>query len=305
VLVVAAALLALFGLNRGLAPLLRLRNTVLERHPSELEPFDVGAVQVELQPLTAALNDAFERVRNLIATQRRFIANAAHQLRTPLALLKTQASVGLREKDLHSKNEALAGIDKAVDALTHLANQLLALARAEQGSRSILKSAVDFRAVVRGALEQLAQLALGRSIDLGLDCDDSVPPVWGHATLLYELVVNLVDNALRYTPRGGSVNVSLYCHRQEIVLRVEDSGPGIPLFERQRVFERFYRLLGTDVEGTGLGLAIVREIVAAHDGSIIISDRGQGPGLMVEARLPTLNQIRPVELGGERAIATH
>jgi two-component system, OmpR family, sensor histidine kinase TctE len=308
VLVAAAGLLALFGLNRGLAPLLRLRNTVVERDPSELKPIDVHSVQVELQPLTAALNDAFERVRNLIATQRRFVANAAHQLRTPLALLKTQANVGLREGDLQSKNEALAGVDTAVDALTRLANQMLALARAEQGSHSIRKSAVDFAAVVREALERLAQLALARAIDLGLDCEPALPLIFGHPTLLHELVINLVDNALRYTPLGGTVNVSLRRDHQDMVLRVEDSGPGIPLAERQRVFERFYRLLGTGVEGTGLGLAIVREIVAAHDGSITISDGkkpsdGQPVGLLVEVRLPVPGVHAPVERYSHHLIA--
>ncbi len=282
-----AGLLVLLGLNRGLAPMLRLRDEVQKRDPSALEPFALDSVQRELQPLVGAINDAFLRVRNLLATQRRFVANAAHQLRTPLALLKTQALVGLREVDTAAKSEALAGVDRSIDALTRLVNQLLALARAEQGSRALLKSPLDFCDVVRETLERLAGLALARNIDLGFDESGVIRArVIGHAALLQELVFNLVDNALRYSPRGATVNVFLHEAENESCLRVEDNGPGIPLSERQKVFERFYRLHGSEVEGTGLGLAIVHEIVTAHDGRIAIGERQPPPGLSVEIRLP-------------------
>jgi two-component system sensor histidine kinase TctE len=286
-----AGLLVLLGLNRGLAPVLRLRDEVQKRDPSALEPFALDSVQRELQPLVGAINDAFLRVRNLLATQRRFVANAAHQLRTPLALLKTQALVGLREDDTEAKSEALAGIDRSIDALTRLVNQLLALARAEQGSRALLKSQLDFCDVVRETLERLAGLALAHNIDLGFD-DSGVTRarVIGHAALLQELVFNLVDNALRYAPRGATVNVLLHETANELCLRVEDNGPGIPLSERQKVFERFYRLHGSEVEGTGLGLAIVQEIVTAHDGRIAIGERQPPPGLCVEVHLPAAPQ---------------
>ena len=285
-LVAAAGLLALFGLRRGLSPVMRLRNEVIERDPAELKPFDAQGVQVELRPLVEALNEAFERVRRLIATQRRFVANAAHQLRTPLALLKTQTGVGLRESGIAAKDETLQAIDIAVDGMARLSNQLLSLARAEQGSASLRKDVVDFARLAREAVENLTPMALSKPIDLGLEAKAAPLPLWGHETLLRELVVNLVDNALRYTPAGGVVTVGLAREDGEAILTVEDSGPGIPPVDRERVFERFYRRLDTGSEGTGLGLAIVREIVASHDGAIKLKDQAAGPGLLVEVRLP-------------------
>ncbi|MDQ0472318.1 sensor histidine kinase [Labrys wisconsinensis] len=285
-LVAAAGLLAAFGLRRGLAPVMRLREAVVERDPTELKPFATDKVQAELRPLVEALNEAFDRVQRLIATQRRFVANAAHQLRTPLALLKTQANVGLREADPRAKDEALAAVDASVDQMAHLSNQLLFLARAEQGSASLRKAEVDFGATTREALEGLAQMALTRDIDLGFEAAAEPFRLWGHSTLLRELVVNLVDNALRYTPAGGMVTASLRRAGGDVVLTIEDSGPGIPLADRERVFERFYRRPDAGSEGTGLGLAIVREIVSSHEGQVQLGDRTPPPGLLVEVRLP-------------------
>jgi two-component system sensor histidine kinase TctE len=293
-LIAAAGLLAVFGLRRGLAPIMRLRNDVVERDPAELKPFATETVQIELRPLVEALNEAFDRVQRLIATQRRFVANAAHQLRTPLALLKTQVAVGLREPEIVAKQEALAAVDASVDRMTRLSNQLLSLARAEQGSSSLMKDQVDFGAVARDALEGLTQKALSRNIDLGFEPDGHRLVVWGHPTLLRELVVNLVDNALRYTPPGGLVTARVARNGDEVVLQVEDNGPGIPDAAKEKVFERFYRGPEPDNEGTGLGLAIVREIVASHDGRIKLSDRTPPSGLIVEIALPA---HRPADIG--------
>lgn len=287
VLLAGAAFLTLFGLRRGLAPLMRLRATVLGRRGSNaLEPLSVAGLQTELQPLVNALNDALNDVRRQIATQRRFVANAAHQLRTPLALLRTQANVGLREGDLAGKTAALTGIDATVERMARLSTQLLALARAEQGSHILSKQVVDFGAVVRNVLEDLADQALARNIDLGFEGPATALLLDGHGPLLTELVHNLVENAIRYGGDGGRVTVSLSGDDTVICLRVEDIGPGIPPEERNRVFERFYRALGTEVSGTGLGLAIAREIVASHDGSIELQDRQPLPGLVVVVQLP-------------------
>ncbi|MBN9237878.1 MULTISPECIES: sensor histidine kinase [Phyllobacteriaceae] len=284
-LVAAAGMLAVFGLRRGIAPLMRLRDEVVSRDPAELQPFDAGAVQTEVRPLVEALNEAFDRVQRLIATQRRFVANAAHQLRTPLALLKTQIVVGRREQGTEAKEEALAAIDRSVDRMARLSNQLLSLARAEQGVSSLRKEAVDMEMAARNALDTLALAAVDRDIDLGFDPVGGPFLVWGHSNLLRELVFNLADNALRYTPRGGAVTVRLEHQAGEVVLLVEDNGPGIPATERENVFERFYRRLDTGGEGTGLGLAIVKEIAASHEATIELKDRAQGPGLVVEVRL--------------------
>lgn len=285
VLVIAAGGLALFGLHRGLAPLIALRKRVVDRHPSDLEPLQPESLQSELRPLVDALNEALARVQRQLATQRRFVVNAAHQLRTPLSLLKTQATVGRRASDVASKDEALAAIDETADGMSRLANQLLALARAEQGSELLSKQRIDLMGIAREATASLAGLALARNIDLGFEGADSACEVIGHATLLRELVLNLVDNALRYTPQGGAVTVRLGGRGGEVELRVEDSGPGISPDERERVFERFYRNLSLGVEGTGLGLAIVREIVSAHDGHIVLANREPAPGLAVSIRL--------------------
>lgn len=285
-LVAAAGLLGVFGLRRGLAPILRLRNDVMERDPAELKPFAADTVQSELRPLVEALNEAFDRIQRQMATQRRFVANAAHQLRTPLALLKTQVSVGLRERDIGTKDEVLAAVDMSVDGMARLSNQLLSLARAEQGSASLMKSEVDFGAVARDALEGLAQAALARNIDLGFESGEDGLAVWGHPTLLRELVVNLVDNALRYTPQGGSVTVGIGQEAGWVALKVEDTGPGIADGDREKVFERFFRGFEAGSEGTGLGLAIVREIVSSHDGHIELANRRPPPGLSAQVRLP-------------------
>lgn len=284
-LVVAAGMLAVFGLRRGIAPLMRLRDEVVRRDPAELKPFDTATVQTEIRPLVEALNEAFDRVQRLVATQRRFVANAAHQLRTPLALLRTQIVVGRREPGAVAKEEALAAIDNSVDRMARLSNQLLSLARAEQGVSSLRKEEVDMEAAARNALDALALAAVDRDIDLGFDPAQGPFVVWGHSNLLRELVFNLTDNALRYTPRGGTVTVRLAHKEDEVILVVEDSGPGIPAPERENVFERFYRRLDTGGEGTGLGLAIVKEIVASHEGTIELKDRAPGPGLVVEVRL--------------------
>ncbi|HEY2592415.1 MAG TPA: sensor histidine kinase [Chloroflexota bacterium] len=285
-LVVAAGSLALLGLHRGLAPLRRLRRALLARDPDGLAPLDPALVQHELRPVVVALNDALERLQAQIAAQRRFIANASHQLRTPLALLKTQARVGLREADSKAKDEALAGIDAGVDAITRMTTQLLSLARTEQDKVHLLRSEIDLAEVTRATLERFAERAVERRIDLGLEIADAPMRVRGNIALLGEMVGNLVDNALVHVPPGGSVTASLLREGPLVRFRLEDNGPGIPVPERERVFERFHRLLATAAEGTGLGLSIVREIVLAHGGTISLHDRQCGSGLVVSISLP-------------------
>ncbi|GAU85527.1 sensor histidine kinase [Bosea sp. BIWAKO-01] len=292
-LVGLAALLALFGLHRGLGPLLGLRKELAERRPGSLQPVETAHLQSELRPLIGALNHAFGRIERYVALQRRFVANASHQMRTPLAVLKTQSTVGLRETELASKDETLHAIDRGLDALARLVNQLLTLARAEPGGAALRKVPVDFATVTREALEGLAPIAFEREIDLAFDLSGGAAMLQGHETLLREIVVNLVENALRYTQTGGAVSVALSQTEGQIRLVVEDTGPGIPEEERERVFERFYRLPGAGPDGTGLGLPIVREIAAAHGGSVALADRSAGPGLRAEVRLPSLPAAAP------------
>ncbi|WP_027053241.1 sensor histidine kinase [Mesorhizobium erdmanii] len=283
-LVAIAGVFVLLGLRRGLAPLIRLRDAVRSPKRSELEPIEVAGAQSEIRPLVDALNAYMERVRAQMAAQRRFIANAAHQLRTPLALLSTQASYALRESAADARQEALVALQASSGRLARLAEQLLTLSRAEPGSRRPRADRIDLTQAARHVLETQAPAAVARNIDLGLDETGPVTVI-GDGTMLREMIVNLVDNALRYTPAGGTVTVRLAASDGEAVLTVTDDGPGIPAEERDHVFERFYRLADAAGEGSGLGLAIVREVVENAAGRVTLADGAAG-GLVVEVRLP-------------------
>ena len=283
-LVVLAGIVTIVGLRRGLAPVLSLSDAVRHRSRDRLDPFPPAMVQRELQPLVHALNGYMERVQRQMAAQRRFVANAAHQLRTPLTLISTQAAFAAREGEVRRRDEALEALQKSTRQATRLAEQLLTLSRAEPGSRRPRSDRIDLEAVARQVLENVAAEALRRGIDLGLD---SVGPVevTGDGTMLGEMVVNLVDNALRYTPPGGSVTVTVGRREAIAVLTVEDTGPGIPEAEREHVLERFYRVMGTQADGSGLGLAIVREVVDGVGGAVSLAD-ATGGGLVVTVELP-------------------
>ncbi len=285
VLVLIAGVVTILGLQRGLSPVLRLRDAVRERGRERLDPLGPDMVQSELRPLVHALNDHMERVQNQMAAQRRFVSNAAHQLRTPLALISTQASVAARETDDRSRDEALAALRSSTRHVTRLASQLLTLSRAEPGSRRPRNDTIDLAETARQVLQILAEEALRRNIDLGLEADETPVHVEGDGTMLREMMVNLVDNALRYTQAGGRVTVGIGREGDTALLWVEDNGPGIPEAERAQVFERFYRIMGTEPEGSGLGLAIVREVVDGAGGSVTLGDAAGG-GLLVKVRLP-------------------
>ena len=286
-LVLIAGILAWFGLQRGLRPLLRLRDEVVERRPDDLRPLTGTALQQELQPLATALNQYMGRIKSWSAVQRRFIANAAHQLRTPLTLLSTQATYALRTTSAAEKNEALQAIHANMQQMTRLANQLLTLAQAEPGGRPPSSEPVDLVAAARRALESLVGLALERDMDLGFDPRVPSAMVLGDPTMLQELVVNLVDNALRYTPRGGVVTLGIEQDGAEWRLTVQDSGPGIAEAERERVFERFYRTLGSGAEGSGLGLSTARELARAQGGDILLV-RADATWTELQVTLPRL-----------------
>ncbi|MET0747828.1 MAG: sensor histidine kinase [Rhizobium sp.] len=283
-LVVIASLVTIIGLQRGLAPVLRLRDAVRDRGRNQLDPLSPKMVQSELHPLVHALNDHMERVQNQMAAQRRFVSNAAHQLRTPLALISTQASVAAREDDQLRRDEALQALRNSTRQVTRLASQLLTLSRAEPGSRRPRSDVIDLSATARQVLENQAEEALRHNIDLGLETEGPVP-VEGDGTMLREMLVNLVDNALRYGRDGGVVTVSVQRDGATALLAVEDDGPGIAEAERGPVFERFYRVMGTASEGSGLGLAIVREVVDGAGGTVELGTSAHG-GLLVTIRLP-------------------
>lgn len=286
-LVLIASVLAWLTLRRILAPLLRLGKEVAARKPDEFERFSVASVHDELRPFVTALNDHMGRLREQLSAQRRFTANAAHQLRTPLALLHTQVQYALNKASAEDREDVVRAIATTAEQMTRLITQLMTLSRADSERHLLHQGPVDLIALTRTVLEAQAPFALSRRIDLAFEDNSTRPdPVIGDPALLRELIVNLVDNALRYTASGGSITVTVADDASGRLLLVRDDGPGIPPAERGLVFERFYRILGRDAEGSGLGLAIVKEIVAGHNGTIALRDPPEGHGLVVEVRFP-------------------
>lgn len=281
-LIAAAALIVWIAIGFVLRPLKRLRQQVEERKPTNLSGFDPMLVHKEVRPLVTAMNGYIDRLRALIDGQRRFIADASHQLRTPLTVLKTQTDLALRENDPNAARELLGGIGKTTDATIHLANRLLALARLDHGVGEGEMRRVALSEVARQVALELAQEAVKKDIDLAFEAGRKVS-VGGHELLLHEMVANLVDNAIRYTPPGGMVTVRVL--RVDVpLLEVEDSGPGIPADERERVFAPFYRGASSQERhpgGTGLGLTIVRDIAALHGATVEFGGAAGGSGLRV------------------------
>lgn len=290
-LVVVALAVAWFALRLALRPLLRLSSEVDALRPGEYRPFSVSTLQVELRPFVTALNDYMRRLQAQMEAQRRFTANAAHQLRTPLTLLRTQASYALDGANDAERFEALRAILATTTQIARLTNQLLTLAKAEPHGQTAHREAVDLTLTTRAILEEHGALAVARDLDLAFEVGPSESTtICADPPALRDLIVNLIDNAMRYTPSGGHVTVSVCRDGDSCVLRVEDSGPGIPQAERGLVFERFYRIRRRregETEGSGLGLAIVKEIADAHGANVALHDRAEGCGLVVEVRFPS------------------
>lgn len=296
ILLVVTAVLVLFGFRRGLAPIMRLRDAVLDDKRDALAPLPTTSVQTELRPLVEALNQYKRRVRGQMDAQRRFISNAAHQIKTPLTLLATQAAFAERAKNAADRKEALTALQTSVRQFAHLVNQLLTLSRAEPGARRPRHERVDLAATARQVLEDFANIALARKIDLGFDPSKEATIIAGDETMLREMIVNLVDNALRYTPVEGTVVVTVEPIENSCVLTVADNGPGIPPDETSRVFERFYRVLANGGEGSGLGLAIVQEVVSAAGGSVTLAAPPVGHGLVVKVTIPRVTDFKEIEV---------
>jgi two-component system sensor histidine kinase TctE len=283
------AVLAWIALRGGLKRIVRLRDQVRDRTPGSLEPLDPGPVPLELQPLVDAINGYVQRLDTQLAMRSRFIANASHQLRTPFTVLQTQVNFGLKSPDPAEKDEALKAIFQGVRGGTRLVNQLLSLSAAESGAHPLRPRApVDVGNLVQRVLEEQAALAQSKDIDLGLDQQTERAELLVSASMLHELVANLVDNALRYTPAKGVVTVSVQHEEDRVILCVEDNGPGIPLEDRERVFERFCRLHQDDQPGCGLGLSIVQEVAQSMGAEVHLADPATGTGLLVTVTFPSV-----------------
>ncbi|CAJ0878397.1 sensor histidine kinase [Ralstonia flatus] len=278
-LVGLALAMILIGLTLELRPILRLAGNVSARAPTDLAPLDPDGLQHELQPIAGAFNQYLQRIADNALTQKRFIADAAHQMRTPLAILDTQMQVAAQANADAALHEVLKAARTSTRNLADLINDLLLLSQAEASAAT--SEAVDLSQVARTVLEDLALLADGRQIDLGIEPAEQ--PVWtsGNRTLIAALLFNLVDNAVRYTQEGGHVTVQVSADYGWAMLTVIDNGPGIPPEAYTRVFERFTRLEGTQTQGSGLGLAIVRQIVDRMGGQIALAPGPGGVGLAV------------------------
>ncbi len=289
IMLLAVATLVWFAVRLVLRPLMRLKMEVETRDLKDLSDVDPALVHKEVRPLVDAMNGTMARMQNLIAGQRRFIADASHQLRTPLTVLKTQAELALRENDADAMRAIVRSIAATTDSTVHLANRLLTLARIEHGSAAAGMAPVSLPDIVRQVGLQLALPAVQKKIDLSLEAPGEAL-IDGQALMLHELVVNLVDNAIRYTPAGGQVALRvLATGGGGAVLEVEDSGEGIAEAEREKVFLPFYRStasLDTNQGGTGLGLAIVRDVASLHRASIARSAGSGGRGLKVRVVFP-------------------
>ena len=295
-----ALALVWFALSRGLSPLAELQQRIRARRPDDLSPIDSGQVPEEISPLVRSLNDMLGRLSQSIQMQKRFIADAAHQMKTPLAGMRMQSELAMRETDYEEIHRSLAQLSKSSESATRLVNQLLALARAENQTPEAKPFApVELCELARNTVQDWVQNSFAHRIDLGFEQPGHPIMVRGNPVMLREMLSNLIDNAIRYTPEGGSVTVRVRTEALDgkAVLEVEDTGPGIPPAERAHVFERFYRILGSNVEGSGLGLSIVREIAQQHEADIEIlnNPRSHDPRLPGSLFRVTLRMERPPE----------
>lgn len=276
----------------GLRPLDRITQSVLARSPSSLDPLREENVPEEVQPLLRALNHLLERLTSALETQRAFVADAAHELRTPLAALQLQAQLVEKATLETDRAAAMAELKHGLQRASHAVSQLLTLARQEPGAGEYPFEPVRLAEAARSAIADHVPLAEDRQVDLGLSLAEEGICVLGNAGALHVLMANLIGNAVRYTPHGGKVDVAVGEDNGRPVLEVSDSGPGIPAGERERVFGRFYRRdTGEEagVIGSGLGLAIVRTIAERHGATVSLGEADAG-GLRVRVSFPPLSQ---------------
>ena len=293
-----AGLLVWLGVARGLAPLEQLRRAVAARSHVDMSALDARGIPGEVHPLVVAINELMGRVAGVLDFQQRFIADTAHQLRTPVAGLKAHIEVALREKTLTQTRAALAHLYTSAERLARLVGQLLSLARNEPHSaRTENFAPLDFNKLAFDTTTEWVAHAYKKDIDLGFEGAGREVRVRGDATRLTELINNLVDNAIRYTPAGGRVTVQVRGEPGPQLV-VSDDGPRIPVEERERVFERFHRLLGTHAEGSGLGLAIVRDIASLHEAKIDLVEDIDGVGNTFTVTFPACDEP-PAGAAGE------
>ncbi|MDD5241040.1 MAG: ATP-binding protein [Sulfuricella sp.] len=279
------ALLIWLGVGRGLVPLQRITREVMRRAPDDLAPIDDPQIPAEIRPLADALNTLLERLAHTLENERRFTADASHELRTPLAALKIQAQVALQSAEEDSRQHALRQVIEGANRAAHLVDQLLTLARLDHAAPPP-ETPTELHEVATKCLSQLASMAASKNIELSLA--EERGRINGDPTMLGVLVRNLVDNAIRYTPPGGTVRIAIANKGNQAVLEVCDSGPGIHAEDRARALERFYRVTGTEETGSGLGLSIVQRIASLHHANLRLDVPENGTGLCVRVAFPLI-----------------
>jgi len=266
----------------ALRSVVRVTSEISNRASNHLEPVDASDIPIEIKPLVTELNQLFIRLRLAFDRNKRFAGDAAHELRTPLAALKTQAQVALKAENETDQKNALQKMLQGVDRSSHIVTQLLTLSRLSQEENLNDVKPIDLQKVATEMIAYLVPSALEKNIEVELAAAPKKVIIVGNETTLGILIRNIVDNAIRYTPPNGSINIQLLNQDNHIILRVTDTGTGIPLELRERVFERFFRMLGTASAGSGLGLAIVHQIAELHQANITLSTPANGIGLQFD-----------------------
>lgn len=284
-------LLVWVGVSRSLRPVARIRQQVAARQPSDLSPVSEAGLPDEIYPLVKELNLLFTRVQTAFEAQQHFVADAAHELRSPLAALKLQVLGLQRASSEEARELAVARLASGIDRATHLVEQLLVLARQEASMAGVVKAQpVPLADICRLALEDVIAAAQERRIDLGLSHADEIS-VDGHPQALRILIHNLLDNAVKYSPQGGRIDLALRDCNGNAELTVDDNGPGIPLEHRSRVLARFYRVNGSRAAGSGLGLSIAKSIADGHGAVLSLEDSRSLGGLRVIVRFPASTRV--------------
>jgi len=289
-----SGLLIWIVIGRGLDSLDKVAEEVANRAPSHLEPVDLQEVPEEIKPVIDELNKLFFRLKEGFEREKRFAADAAHELRTPLAALKAQAQVALNSNDIKEKNQALQKLIASVNRSTHIVQQLLTMSRlVPEAAQMHDKDIVNLNRLTREILAMLATSAVEKQIELEFESNSHTIKIYGNPTALGILIRNLVDNAIRYSNENGRILVNLSKQDDEVMLEVSDNGPGIPAELQARVFERFFRVLGNKSPGSGLGLAIVQQICELHGGRVVLDSPKEGTGLIVRVFFPCIENKTP------------
>ena len=282
ILILISFLIISISIKKGLAPLNDLQSEVSKRSEKNLSPIDLPNIPDEISLVAKSINNLMEQLKNQISVQSRFIADAAHQLRTPLAGAQAQLELAGIEGHPEIQKSILPKVNQSLNRLLHTVNQLLILAKSEAEAIAMIKmSQIDLNLIARAVASEMATTAIQKNIDLGFESSATPAFIKGNAERLKELLFNLLDNAIRYTQNGGKVTMSIELTETRVKLKVSDNGPGVIELERDRIFERFHRIIGSDQEGSGLGLAIVKDIAELHGANINMTDETKHKGLEI------------------------